>query len=68
MPKRDLGLSACSPERLESSVQRTEKGIEPRWPSTLFWWCTTCGEPSEGDPCQFCGNPITRYKVVLADA
>ncbi len=52
---------------LESDVQRTTRGIEPRWPSSRFWWCVTCGEPSGSDPCEFCGNPIERYNVVRAE-
>jgi hypothetical protein len=50
-------------ERLDASVQRTDRGIEPRWPAE-HWWCLTCGEGSEGDPCQFCGNTIKRYRVI----
>jgi hypothetical protein len=51
-------------ERLDASVKRTDRGIEPQWP-TEHWWCLTCGEGSESDPCQFCGNTIERYQVIL---
>jgi hypothetical protein len=49
--------------RIPSNAERTERGIEPRWPAEL-WWCIACGEPSDSDPCQFCGEPIAVYKVV----
>jgi len=54
-----------SEERVDSQSRRTARGIEPIWPAEL-WWCITCGEPCESDPCQFCGNGIERYKVVQA--
>lgn len=44
----------------------TDRGIEPRFPAEM-WWCIECGEPSLEDPCQFCGQPIHRYRVVPAE-
>jgi predicted RNA-binding protein with PUA domain len=38
------------------------------WPREL-WWCENpkCNEPTTEDPCQFCGEPVERYRVVRAD-
>ena len=47
---------------VDSQARRTARGIEPRWPAEL-WWCITCGEPCNEDPCQFCGNCVKRYRV-----
>ena len=57
-----------SERRTYNETVRTEHGIEPVWP-TEYWFCTNikCGEPSGSDPCQFCGEPVTRYRVILAE-
>lgn len=54
-------------QRTYTEIQTTEYGIEPVWP-TEYWWCATCGEPCAENPCQHCGDPVSKYLVVLADA
>ena len=49
-------------KRTYHETVRTQRGIEPIWP-TEYWWCLTCGESSGSDPCEFCGEPIERYLV-----
>lgn len=65
-------VNAAFRARLEAgyeskTVHLTARGIEPRFPAEL-WWCTTCGEPTTEDPCQFCGHQVARYSVVPASA